>query len=57
MEEHTAEVIAAIPPERLLVYEAADGWTKLCVFLGVPVPPAPFPHSNTVADFQTRFVR
>lgn len=57
LEDHNAEVIRTIPPARLLIYEAADGWPKLCNFLGVPVPAAPFPHSNTVADFQNRFVR
>jgi hypothetical protein len=25
---------------------AGDGWEKLCPFLGLPVPAAPFPHSN-----------
>lgn len=25
---------------------AGEGWEKLCVFLNVPVPNAPFPHAN-----------
>jgi Sulfotransferase domain len=33
-----AEVSAAIPPERLLVFDVAEGWTPLCRFLDVPVP-------------------
>ena len=57
MEDHNAEVTRAIPPERLLVYEAAEGWPNLCAFLGVPLPAEPFPHSNTVADFRARFER
>lgn len=57
LEAHNAEVIAAFPPSRLLIYNVADGWPKLCAFLGVPVPAEPFPHSNTVADFQRRFVK
>jgi hypothetical protein len=35
-------------PERLLVMNLmkGDGWEKLCPFLGVPPPRAPFPHAN-----------
>jgi hypothetical protein len=43
---HNAEVRAAIAPERLLVFEAREGWAPLCRFLDVPVPEAPFPHLN-----------
>jgi hypothetical protein len=25
---------------------AGDGWEKLCGFLGMPVPDAPFPHEH-----------
>ncbi len=45
------EVRAAIPAERLLVFDVADGWTPLCQFLDVPVPDTPFPHQNLRADF------
>lgn len=41
-----AEVRAAIAPERLLVFDVADGWEPLCAFLDVPVPDAPFPRTN-----------
>ena len=44
---HSAEVQRAIPKDRLLVFEVADGWAPLCEFLGVPVPSAPFPHLNS----------
>ncbi|MEN3536312.1 sulfotransferase family protein [Microbispora sp. ZYX-F-249] len=50
-EEHAARVIAAIPAERLLVFDAADGWNPLCAFLGVPVPDEPFPRVNGATDF------
>ena len=53
-EKHNAEVIHAIPKERLLVYDAKDGWEPLCRFLGVPVPKTPFPMTNTTEDFQNR---
>lgn len=48
---HTEEVVATIPPERLLVFQAAQGWEPLCSFLGVPVPDEPFPHVNDTAMF------
>jgi Sulfotransferase domain len=51
-ERNTAEVMAAIAPERLLVYNVGDGWEPLCRFLGCPVPGAPFPRTNSTADFQ-----
>lgn len=52
-ERHNAAVMAAIPPERLLVFEAAQGWAPLCAFLGVPVPDTPFPRTNSRAKFWT----
>ena len=51
---HSAEVERTIPKERLLVYEAGEGWDRLCAFLGVPVPDTPYPTENTRADFQAR---
>jgi hypothetical protein len=51
---HSAEVEAAIPKDRLLVFQAGEGWDRLCAFLGVPVPDAPFPKVNTREDFRAR---
>jgi hypothetical protein len=51
---HTEEVKATIPPERLLIYEAGDGWAPLCGFLGVPVPAEPYPSENSRAEFIAR---
>jgi hypothetical protein len=48
---HNAEVQAAIAPERLLVFDVAEGWDPLCRFLGVPVPDEPFPRTNSAAEF------
>jgi hypothetical protein len=53
-ERHNAEVQATVPAERLLVFEAAQGWGPLCEFLGVPVPDEPFPNVNTTEEFQAR---
>jgi hypothetical protein len=52
---HNAEVRRAIPPERLLVYQVSEGWGPLCALLGVPVPDAPFPHTNTREEMAAIF--
>ena len=49
---HIEEVKAVIPPERLLVFEVAQGWEPLCRFLDVAVPDEPFPRVNDKAEFR-----
>ncbi len=44
--QHIQEVKATIAPERLLVFEAKQGWEPLCEFLALPVPEGDFPHVN-----------
>ncbi|WP_232327628.1 sulfotransferase family protein [Herbidospora yilanensis] len=51
---HNEEVKAAVPADRLLVYECREGWEPLCRFLGVPVPDVPFPHVNDRTQFNRR---
>ena len=51
---HNEAVKAAIPPERLLIYEAGQGWAPLCEFLGAPVPQTPYPSENSRAEFMAR---
>jgi hypothetical protein len=51
-ERHNAEVRAAVPAEQLLEWRVTDGWGPLCDRLEVPVPTEPFPHTNTLEDFQ-----
>lgn len=51
---HTEEVKRTIPKERLLVFDAAQGWGPLCKFLGVPVPATPFPKTNTTQEFRAQ---
>lgn len=51
---HIAEVKAEIPPERLLVFDARDGWAPLCAFLDVPVPDEPYPQSNERAAWHRK---
>jgi hypothetical protein len=50
-EKNSAEVQAAFDVDRLLVHRLGDGWDALCRFLGKSVPDAPFPHSNSAAEF------
>ena len=51
---HNEEVIASVPPEKLLVYEVKQGWEPLCRFLDVPVPDEPFPRLNDTAEMRRR---
>jgi hypothetical protein len=45
--------MASIPPDRLLVFEAAQGWKPVCDFLGVSVPETDFPRTNSREEFWT----
>jgi len=45
-EGHVAHVRATCSPERLLVFDVAEGWEALCAFLEVPAPSIPFPRLN-----------
>ncbi|HRI65161.1 MAG TPA: sulfotransferase, partial [Polyangium sp.] len=54
-EAHNEAVLRTIPAERLLVYEAREGWEPLCKFLGVPVPNVEYPRVNTTEEFQSNF--
>lgn len=49
------EVRAAIPEDRLLVFNVAEGWEPLCDFLGLPVPETPFPRANNRQEFWHNF--
>ena len=51
---HEAEVLAAVPRERRLVYAVGSGWEPLCEWLGVPVPAEPYPSENSRAAFAQR---
>jgi hypothetical protein len=51
-QQHIEEVKAAVPPDRLLIFSADQGWEPLCKFLGMPVPPGPFPNVNDRAQIK-----
>ncbi len=50
-EKHNQAVIDEVPKDRLLVFEASQGWEPLCEFLELPVPGIPFPRVNTTEQF------
>ena len=54
--EHNEAVRREVPAERLLEFEVAQGWQPLCDFLGVAVPPEPFPRTNDSASFQAHIM-
>src|ERR1043165_4691710 len=47
--EWVEEVKRSVPPEKLLIHQAVEGWEPLCKFLGVPVPGEPYPRGNDQA--------
>ena len=49
---HNQQVKDELPADRLLVFEASQGWAPLCEFLEVPVPAEAFPRVNSTEDFQ-----
>ena len=51
---HTEDVRTQCDSGRLLVF-VSRGWQPLCGFLGVPVPPTPFPHVNDSKSLHRRF--
>jgi hypothetical protein len=55
-ERHNEAVKAAIPADRLLVWDVKQGWEPLCEFLELPVPDDPFPNVNDSAEFVDRVV-
>ncbi len=56
MNRHNEEVKRVVPPQRLLVWSADEGWEPLCEFLELPVPDAPFPHVNDRTEFLNRII-
>ena len=53
-ERHNQAVRDEVPAGKLLVFNAKDGWAPLCEFLGVPVPDAPYPRTNSTDEFRVR---
>jgi len=49
---HIEEIKAAVPPEKLLIFQVSEGWGPLCKFLGVPEPANGFPNLNDRASIK-----
>lgn len=56
-EAHLEALRQALPPERVLFFNVADGWPPLCEFLERPIPDTPFPYSNSRDEFWDTFGR
>ncbi len=54
-ERRIEEVTAAIPAERLLIFDVSQGWAPLAKFLDRPVPDGGFPRSNDYDEFWQKF--
>ena len=50
--DRLAEVKTLVPPERLLVHSAAEGWGPICEFLGVDKPTTAYPYINDASRLQ-----
>lgn len=56
-EQHITRVKASLPADKLLVFDANEGWAPLCRFLSVPAPDKPFPRVNDTAAFRERVLQ
>ena len=54
-EKHNEAVKQHVPADQLLVWEVAEGWPRLCEFLGVDAPEGDFPHLNDAESFRRMF--
>jgi len=54
---HNDHVRQTAPSDRLLEWQAGDGWGPLCERLGVREPAVPFPHVNTEAETRAQLAR
>jgi hypothetical protein len=53
-EMHNERVRREVPRERLLEWQARDGWEPICAALRLSVPKEPFPHTNTREEWFKR---
>lgn len=53
--QHEERVKQCVPEDRLLIFDASEGWEPLCKFLGAEVPDVPFPVTNTPNYYNRTF--
>lgn len=51
-EKHNLQVMNTIPSNRLLIWQAEQGWEPLCQALNLPIPALPFPWTNKRTEWQ-----
>jgi len=56
LERHRRDVVTHLDPERLLIFDVAEGWQPLCNFLGLAVPEHDFPRGNATAEFRRKYL-
>lgn len=54
-EANVVKVRAEVPADRLIEFQASDGWKGLCEPLGLPAPDEPYPWVNTSEEFLDRW--
>ena len=54
-EKWTEDVKKYVPPEKLLIFHAKEGWEPLCEFLDLPKPNLPFPRLNDTEVLRSKF--
>ena len=50
---HNVRVQQIVPADRLVVWQASDGWAPICKALSLPVPAHPFPLTNPTEEFHS----
>jgi hypothetical protein len=53
-DRHNGAVRREVPADRLIEWQAGDGWEPICTALDVPVPDEEFPHVNSTEEFLFR---
>lgn len=55
-EDHNILIKNLVPEDKLLVFEAREGWAPLCAFLGKEVPEGPYPKLHDTRDFREHLI-
>lgn len=54
---HNQAVRDTVPADRLLEFDARQGWEPLCTFLGVAVPETSYPKTNSLEEYMEKVAR
>ena len=55
--QHNQRVRDTVPANRLLEFDAREGWEPLCHFLNLPTPAEPYPKTNSTDEFFEKAAR